>query len=230
MLKFSVAFASALGAASFAFADPGGVSGVSGPRVTRGDIAFETRTSVFNGDALDGDRAHRIQGAYAFTDFWRLNAIVRAAQPDGEDIEARSLGFENVFEFTPSAQWPVQFGLLAEYKIGLNDSADEVEFKLLMERRSGPMVARLNLNAGREVGAGASDEWEHVYAARAMWTASERWDFGGEAFGEPETGAHYIGPRAELSLGQVGLSAAYLLGYDDAAADGQFRLGLEFRP
>ncbi|MGE3928920.1 MAG: hypothetical protein AB7G05_02075 [Hyphomonadaceae bacterium] len=229
-MKHIWVLACALGAAGVAHADSGGVSGVSSPVVTPGDLRFEARTSAFNGDALDGERAHRVQGGYSFTDFWRLSAILRAAQPDGEDIEARSLGFENVFEFTPSAEWPVQVGLLAEYKLGLNDASDEVEFKLLMQRRQGPLTARLNLNASRDVGDDASDEWEHVYAARAMWEINDRWDLGGEAFGEPEAGAHYIGPRAEIGFGHVGFSAAYLVGYDDAEAEGQLRLGLEFRP
>lgn len=225
-----LALACAFAGANVAHAEPGGTSGVTSPIVTRGATKYEFRTVAWNGDALGGDWSHRAQASYSFTDWWRPTLVLRAAQPDGENAELRSIGIENVFFYTPSREWPVQVGGQVEYKWGVNGASDEVELKLLFERRDGPFNMRLNLNGSRDVGDGASDEWEHIYATRAMWRASEQWQFGGEAFGEPEAGAHYIGPRASLALGDVSLSLSYLAGFDDARAEGQFRFAVELTP
>lgn len=213
-----------------AYAEPGGTSGVSSPVVTQGAAKVEFRTTAWSGGALDGDWSHRASASYAFTDWWRPSLVLRASQPDGSGAELRSVGLENVFYYTPSSDWPVQIGAQGEYKFGVNGAEDEVEFKLLAERRDGPLNARLNLVGERAAGAGAADEWTHEYALRAMWRASQRLSLGVEAFGEPEAQAHYVGPRASFAIGDVSLSAAYLAGIDDAHADGQLRLALELTP
>lgn len=225
-----LAAACAIAVAGSASAEPGGTSGVTSPVVTQGASRVEFRTTAWRGEALDGDWAHRAQVSHAFTDWWRPTLVLRASQPDGENAELRSVGLENVFFYTPSRDWPVQVGAQAEYKLGLNGADDEVELKLLAERRDGPLSMRLNLNGSRDVGAGVSDEWEHIYAARAMWRVSEQWQVGVEGFGQPEAQAHYWGPRAGLTIGGATVSLAYLAGLDDAQADGQFRLALEITP
>ncbi len=226
----ALAVASAVTGATFAYAEPGGTSGVSGPSVSQGDFEIEFRTATFTGDALDGDWAHRAQVSYAFTDWWRPTLIVRASQPHNGSAEIRSVGIENVFDYTPSRDWPVHLGGQFEYKFGVNGADDGVVLKLLAERRRGPFSARLNLIGEHAVGAGASDEREHAYAARVAWRASDHIVLGVEGFGEPEARAHYLGPRVGLSFGGTTLSFAYLAGFEDAQANGQFRLGLEFEP
>lgn len=229
-MRFASIFAFAVLCAAPVQAEPGGTSGVTSPVVAEGAPKLEFRTAAWNGDALGGDWAHRAQAGYSLTDWWRSTLVLRASQPDGADAELRSIGLENVFFLTASRDWPVQVGGQFEYKFGVNSAANEVEVKALFERRDGPLNLKLNLNGSRDVGAGASDEWEHIYAARAMWRAGERWSFGAEAFGEPEAGAHYLGPRVSAMLGAVTLSGAYLAGFDDARAEGQFRLALEITP
>lgn len=221
-LAFSLAFVAS------AYAEPGGTSSVSGPGVTRGSTKIEFRTTSFIGDALDGDWSHRANAGYGFTDWWRLSVIARASQPDGEDAELRSIGFENVFEFTPSEHWPVRLGGQFEYKVGVNGRRDEVELKLLAERRDGPLTTRFNVVGQRQVGSGASDEWTHIYALRSMWRANDAWALGVEGYSEPEERAHYLGPRASFSFGDASISTDYLIGFDEAQADGQFRIALEF--
>lgn len=230
MKRFSAILAGLLAVSGAASADPGGTSGVTSPVVTQGAAKFEVRTSEFSGDALDGDRAHRAQASYSFTDWWRPTLVFRASHPDGGDAELRSVGLENVFFYTPSRDWPVQIGAQFEYKWGVNGADDQIEVKALFERRDGPLNMRLNLNGSRAVGDGVSGEWEYVYAARGMWRASERWQWGVEGFGEPEASAHYWGPRAALALGDVSLSLAYLAGFDEAQADGQLRFAVELTP
>lgn len=221
------ALACAWAAAGGAFAEPGGTSNVYGPSVERGESEVEYRGGAFNGGVLDGVVLHRVEAGYAFNDWWRPALVVQSADMPGASVEVTSVAAENVFDFTATRSWPVHFGGYAEYSFGQNGRDDAVEFKLLAERRSGPMTTRLNLTAERHVGDGASDEWEYGYAARAMWRANDLWALGLEGFGEPEARAHYWGPRASFRFGEASIAAGYLVAFDDAEAEGQFRLALE---
>lgn len=212
-----------------AHAEPGGTSGISSPAVTQGDIKLEWRSTAWDGEALDGDWSHRAQASYSFTDWWRAQLNARASQPDDGDFEWRSIGIENAFEFTATSDWPVQFGGQIEYKFGLDDVEDSLELKLLAERRVGAFSMRFNITVERDV-TGDSDEWEHIYSTRVMWRANDTWQFGVEGFSEPEENAHYFGPRAGVSLGDATLSVGYLAGIDEAQADAQVRIGLEWAP
>lgn len=215
-------------AATAAHAEPGAVSSVSGPSVTEGETQLEARVVAFDGGALDDRWQYRAEASHGFTDIWQATLILRATEPANEGAELTSIGIQNRFEFTATRDWPVQLGGQFEYKFGLHGADDEVEFKLLAERRMGDFNARLNLNAAREL----SDEadWAPNYAARVNWVASDALSFGVEAYGEPKIDAHYLGPRAAYKFGDATLSLGYLAGLDDANADGQFRLALEFVP
>jgi hypothetical protein len=211
-----------------AYAEPGGVSSVSGPTVHDGDTKIEVRTVAYDGGALDGAWAHRAQIGRSFTDWYQATLIARASQPDGDDPEVRSIGLENRIDFTGTRDWPVHLGVQGEYKFGLNGADDEIEFKLLAEHQSGPLSARLNLIAERAVEDGA--EWEHGYAARFMWRTTNAVSLGFEAYGEIDADAHAVGPRATFRIGEATLGLGYLVGLDEAGADQQFRVGIEWSP
>ena len=227
MKAMVVALACALASSGAAHGEPGGTSNVYGPGVERGESELEYRGAVVNGETLDGAVLHRAEAGYAFTAWWRPALVLQAADIPGASTELTSVAIENVFDFTATRSWPVHFGGYAEYSFGQNGRDDAVEFKLLAERRSGPLTARLNLIAERHVGDSARDEWEYGYAARAMWRANDRWALGVEGFGEPEAHANYWGPRASLSLGEASIALAYLAGFDEAEADGQIRIEVE---
>jgi hypothetical protein len=214
--------------AANAHAEPGGVSSVSGPTVRNGETKIELRTVAFDGGALDGAWAHRAQVGHSFTDWYQATLIARAAQPDGDGAELRSIGFENRIDFAGTRDWPVHFGAQLEYKFGLNGAEDEVELKVLAEHQNGPFSARLNLITERAMNDGA--EWETGYAARFMWRTSNTVSLGVEAFGEIDAEAHAIGPRATFRIGEATLGLGYLVGLDEAGADQQFRLGVEWSP
>jgi hypothetical protein len=215
-------------AANAAHAEPGGVSGVSGPSFTEGETRFELRTAYFDGGALDDSWNHRAIVSHGVTDWWRPALNFRASQPAGESAELTSIAIENVFDFTATREWPVHFGLLAEYKFGVHGADDVIDLKLLGEAQSGALTARFNLIASAQIHDGA--DWAPAYAARGMWRASREVSLGLEAYGEPDVNAHYVGPRATLRLADATLALGYLAGFDDARADGQVRLGLEFAP
>jgi hypothetical protein len=229
MKKCASLIALACAIASPAFAEPGGVSSVSGPTVHDGDTKVELRTAAYDGGALDGAWAHRAQIGHSFTDWYQATLIARASQADGDDPEVRSIGIENRVDFAGTRAWPVHFGAQVEYKFGLNGADDEVELKLLAEHTSGPLTARFNLITERATSDGA--DWENGYAARFMWRTSETISLGLEAYGEIDTDAHAVGPRATFRVGEgATLGLGYLVGLDEAGADGQFRLGVEWSP
>lgn len=218
----------ALTISGVAAAEPGGVSSVSGPTVRGGETRVEARTAAFDGGGLDGAWAHRAQVGHSFADWWQATLIARASQPDGGNAEVRSIGLENRIDFVGTRHWPIHLGAQGEYKWGQNGADDEIEFKLLAEHRNGRFSARLNLIAERSMAEGA--DWESGYAARLMWRSTDAVAFGLEAFGEVDADAHAIGPRATFRTGDVTLGVGYLAGLEDASADRQFRVGLEWSP
>lgn len=231
MSKTFGVFALACAVAGVAHAEPGGTSSVSGVSITEGQLKLEARTAVFNGGAIDGDWAHRVQAAYGVTDWWRTQLNVRAAQPDGENAELRNIGWENAVDFTATRDWPVRLGGQFEYRFGIDGVDDSVEFKLLAERRIENLSLRGNLIAGRAVGDDTSGEWSHSYATRAMYALNDTFQLGVEGFGELDTDAHAWGPRAGVTIGNAALSAGYFVDFgDDADADNQLRVTLEFTP
>jgi len=227
-MKRSAALALVCAFGTPAFAEPGGVSSVSGPTVRQGETSFELRTAAFDGGALGGAWAHRAQASHGFTEWYQGALILRASQPDGDSPELRSVGIENRIDLIPTRDWPVHFALQGEYKFGLNGADDEVEFKLLAQHESGPFTARLNLIADRAIEDDA--EWEHGYSAQGMWDVSEALALGFEAYGELDADAHAIGPRASFKFGEASLALTYLTGLDEADADGQFRVTLGWTP
>lgn len=211
-----------------AHAEPGGVSGVSSPAVVKGEMRVEARAAAFEGRALGGSWNHRAIVGYGVTDWWRPALNLRASQSASDGAELTSIALENVFDFTPTREWPVHLGFLAEYKAGVHYTNDAIDLKLLAEARAGAFTARVNLIAAGQVDDGVA--WAPAYAVRGMWSVSEGVALGLEAFGEPDVDAHYVGPRATLRVGGATLAMSYLAGLESAHADGQFRIGIEFTP
>jgi hypothetical protein len=222
ILALACAFATNAGA------EPGGTSSVSGPTVTDGETSFEARAAAFDGGALDGNWAYRIQAEHGFTDTFQAALILRGSQPDDESAELDSAALEGRYEFQATEHWPVHLGVQGQYKFGMHDRDDEIEFKLLAEHDGGNWDARLNLIAERALVDDA--DWESGYAARVLWDLSEAAGLGVEAYGELDAGAHAIGPRLTYEIGDVELGFSYLAGLGEAEADQQFRFGIEWAP
>lgn len=215
----------ALAACGAACAEPGGVSGVSGASVTAGRTSVEARTAAFAGDEMDGDWVHRLQANHGFTDWWRLGAIVRASQPEDGDFEATAFGVESLFDIVQTRDWPVHLGAQFEYRFGMNGRDDETHLKLIAESQSGPVNLRLNMILVRDNNDG--EDREPAFSVRATWGASDDLGLALEAFAEPDDNKAYVGPRVTWRFGEATLALGYLAGLEDAAADHQFRLGLE---
>jgi hypothetical protein len=223
-----------------AWAEPGLAAEVYGPGVSEGETELELRSGILNGGAADGEWQTKVEVSHAFTDWWRTG-VVAEWEYEGASAAFTAISIENVFDFTGTRDWPVHLGGYLEYE-SKQDGADEIELKLLMQRTRGAVDLRLNLIGERHVGAGASNDWEFGYATQAGYSLNDDFEVGVQGFGDVGTDgefgnlggqAHYWGPFAQFEIGHVGrgeveLQLGYLAGIGEAAADGQFRLKLEY--
>ena len=229
-------------ASGAAHAEPGLANEVYGAAVQRGKTEIEGRAGVLTGGGAGGEGAFIGEVAYGVTDWWRPTALFEVTRGAGGDGKLDSVALENVFDITPTRGWPVHFGAYAEYEINAQDGPDKIELKLLAEHVSGPLRLRLNLIGDRHVGAGASNDWEYGYAAQGVWTLTDDIGLGVEGFGDAGTDsvfgnlgdhAQYWGPIAQFEAvetrnGDLEVQLGYLFGSGAAAADGQFRVRLEW--
>ena len=234
-----------LAAASAAFlpcpaqADPGPASEVYSPTVTRGLTELELRSGFLRGGAADGDWQVKAEASHGVTDWWRP-ALVAEWENEAGDVNFTAFAVESVFDFTATRDWPVHFGAYVEYEWA-RGGPDELEFKLLMEHRHGPVDLRLNLIGTRLLGSAPDDNWEFGYAAEASYAFNDDFALGVQGFGDAGTDdnfglddqAQYWGPFAQIEAGhfnngELELQLGYLAGFGQAEADGIFRVKLEY--
>lgn len=223
-----------------AFAEPGRAAEIYSPSVERGETELELRGGMLTGGDADGDWQVKAEFSHAFTGWWRPG-VVAEWEREGDSTDFTAIAVENVFDFMATREWPVHFGGYFEYEVP-QDGPDHVELKLLAEHASGPMTLTLNLIGEREVGSGASDEWEFGYAAEAAFALNDDLALGVQGFGDAGTDddfgdfgdqAQYWGPFTQFEAGHLGdgeveVQLGYLAGFGEAEADGQVRLKLEY--
>jgi len=222
-------------------AEPGLAAEVYGPSVHRGESEIAFRGGALDGGDADDDWQTKLEIGHAFTDWWRPS-IVGEWEHEGDETDFTALAIENVFDFKATADWPVHLGAYVEYEFNTQDGPDGLELKLLMQRERGPFALTANIIAEREIGSGASDEWEFGYAAEAAYAFNQDFALGVQGFGDVGTSdefgdlgdhAHYWGPFAQFELGHINdgeieLELGYLVGSGESEADGQFRVKLEY--
>jgi len=223
-------------------AEPGVAGEVYGPSVHQGETELEARFGYLTGGEADGEWAFIGEAAYGVTDWWRPAILFEAEREPGDDAEIEAIAFENVFDLVPTREWPVHFGLYAEYEANLHSGPDKAEFKLIAEHEEGSLRTRVNLITERELGDDASDDWEFGYAAQVLYETEHDFALGLEAygdvgdsddFGDLSDHSHYVGPVLEFAPfesddGEMEVMVGYLFGVGDAEADGLFKLTIEW--
>jgi len=222
-------------AATPASADPGFGEEVYGATMEAGESEAEARWGRVAGGAGDVEDGVKLEAAHNFNDRLRAEVAVEFEREAGGSRKAEALSAEAIYRLVRVGG--IDAAVYGEYEIGL-DGADEVETKLLLQRRAGPWDVRLNLIAEKELKHGAPVELG--YAASADVAAIGDLRLGFEAFGELGTARrflpraeHFVGPAAKLEIEGLGpeleLRAGYLFALGEAkdASDGQLRIGLE---
>lgn len=199
---------------------------VTSPYVTKGKAAVEWR----GGYEMDDDEKEvfktRNQFSYGFTDFYDLKVSVDTSHDD-EDDEFSDVDFENKFQILPKGEYYIDLGLRLDYTHALNGGNDGIGTKILLAKQTGELSHTLNLEAGRDIGDVADDEWGYGMAYGASYPLTETLALGGEwysDFGDFEDDYseqdHRVGPVLYGTvLGAIKYQAGVLAGVSKSAPD-----------
>lgn len=221
-----------------AHAAPGLAGEVYGATVEEGELELEARYGTLAGGPEDGEDKLVLEAAYGISDKLRIGIFGELEKEPGEVRKFEAVAIEAIYELGSAGA--VDFALYGEYEIKF-DGADELELKLLMQHRSGPLDVRFNLIAEKELESG--HPLELGYAASVDVETIGEVRFGVQAFGELGSledflprAEHFFGPVAKFEIEGIGPEIEFELGYLFALGsakdetDGQFRLlvGIEF--
>ena len=228
-----------LALAAPAHAAPGLGDEVYGATYQQGTSEFEARYGAQNGGADSGEDALKLEAAHVPLKNLRVAAQVEIEREAGGRRHVAEASVEAVYTLGRAAG--IDFAAYAEYAKGFRGNPDALEAKLILERRAGPLDARLNIIAARPLAHG--ERTEFAYAASADMQVAGEFRAGVAAFGDLGT-VHRFAPRAEHFLGPVvkgeleafgpelEIEAGYLFALAQARDNtrGQFRLivSLEF--
>jgi hypothetical protein len=223
-----------------AFAAPGVGEKVYGATVEPGVTEFEARYGRLTGGPADGEDGVVLEVAHGFSKHF-YGAVV--AEFEREPGYARKLGAVAVEGIVPITRWDalkLDVALYGEYEVVI-DGPDKLEFKTLLQHRSGPLDARLNLKFAKQLG--TSNPVTVGYAASVDWALRHEIKFGLAAFGNlsavkayaPHT-AHFIGPVGKFEIehlpgdSELTIETGYLVALGAARDEtkGQIRLLLEW--
>lgn len=222
-----------------AYATPGLDTVVYGATVEAGKSELEMRYGRLTGGAADGEDALVMEASHTFTPRFYGAALATFGREPASRRRLETIAVEGIYTLGRIKGLDVDTAVYVEGEHRLH-GPDNLETKLLLERRKGPFDIRLNLIAEREFVSGAPVEFG--YAASADYEIADDISLGAEAFGDLGTShglttrsEHFIGPAAKIELdhagpGELELRAGYLFAVDRARDDakGQLRFGLEY--
>lgn len=231
---FGLILLAAVGVASHAAAQPGVISGVDEATVERGVLEAELNSAVLSGGPEGGLSATEIELEYGFTDRLAVALLTEVGRESGGPLRNQAWAVEATWH-AATLPGDIEFGVLGEYLVE-RDGTSVAEGKLLFERTSGPMDARLNLVVERELS--RARETAFGYAASVDWEVAPQLRLGVQAFGAlgDQDGfggrrEHFLGPVAQYAFtgppggNEIEVSGGYLfpLGEARQVSDGQLR-------
>src|SRR6185437_13416100 len=131
-------------AATPAWADPGFAEEVYGATIEPGETEAEAQWGRLTGGADDGEDGLKLEVAHNFNDRLRTAVAVEFEREPGARRKVEALSAEAIYRL--GRVGGIDAAVYGEYEVGL-DGADEIETKLLLQRRTGPWDLRLNLIA-----------------------------------------------------------------------------------
>lgn len=239
MLRFAVlsAFtcASALTISSPAQAAPGLGQEVYGATVEEGEVELESRYDRLTGGPSAGEDVLKLEAAYSVSDRLRIGVTTHLAREPGLNRKVEEVGFEAIYHL--GRVGGIDVALYGEYAVAI-DGTDDVETKLLLERKQGPLDIRFNLIATKPLDSHRLAEFSYAASADVKTLGEVR--LGIQAFGDLGTvrhlvprAEHFVGPVAKFEIEglgpEVGLELGYLfaLGAARDETSGQVRIALE---
>jgi hypothetical protein len=200
------------------------------PAVEAGEQEFELRGGYQDGSEEDDLQQYVMDYGYGVSARWFTELAGEYEKLPGEGGEFEALEWENIFLLTEPGQHWLDVGLFAEYEYSLEGGPDEIVVGPLLQKEFGRLQANFNPLVEREVGDGAEDEFEFLYALQLKWRLNPRFEPGLQAFGEENS--NRIGPALFGRLPGLGrefkYDAAVLFGTGSAAADLTVRFQFEY--
>ncbi|MGE5562169.1 MAG: hypothetical protein ACM3ZV_02545 [Bacillota bacterium] len=197
---------------------------VYGATLEPGTTELELRYGRLVGEEADGEDGLLLEVAHHFSSRFYGSVLLETERDPGGDRRLSGIGLEGIVALGKVAG--VDTALYGEYGINRH-GADDVETKLLLEKRAGEFDARLNLIAERELERGAPIEFG--YAASADTEVAGELRLGAMAVGELGTtrrltthGEHFAGPNAKFEIehlpgnGELAFEAGYLFAIGEA--------------
>lgn len=224
---------------SAAYAAPGLDEVVYGATVEPGKSEIEARYGRLTGGVADGDDAFVLEAAHGFSSRFYGAALAIFEREPGSRRRLEALAVEGIFTLGRIKGLGVDAAVYGEVEHNIH-GPDNLETKLLLEKRKGSFDSRLNLIAERAITSGAPIEFR--YAASTDYEVADDISVGAEAFGDLGTShkittrsEHFIGPAVKVGLdhagpGELELRAGYLFATGRARDEtkGQLRFGLEY--
>ena len=224
---------------SIAYAAPGLDDVVYGATVEPGKSEIEMRYGRLTGGRADGEDAFVLEAAHGISSRFYGAALATFEREPDRSRRLETIAVEGIYTLGRIKGLDVDTAVYGEVEHGIH-GPDNLETKLLLERRKGPFDSRLNLIAERALTSGAPVEFS--YGASADYDIADDISLGAEAFGDLCTShkittrsEHFVGPAVKVGLdhagpGEVELRAGYLFAVDRARDEskGQLRFGLEY--
>lgn len=200
------------------------------PAVEAGEHEFELRGGYQNGAGEDDLQQYVMDYGYGVSARWFTELAGEYEKMPGEGGEFEAIEWENIFVLTEPGQHWLDVGFFAEYEYSIEGGPDEIAVGPLLQKEYGALQANFNPFVERQIGDGAEDEFEWVYALQLKWRLNPRFEPGLQAFGEEDS--HRIGPAMfgqwRTSQHTVKYDAAVLFGTGSAAADLTVRFQFEY--
>jgi hypothetical protein len=143
-----------------------------------------------------GGSAAELSVAHGINEWWKAELYVAEYQQSpGSGRRLQGYEFENTFQLTPPGKYWADLGLLASYEYNrIPGTRDALEFGPLLEKTAGRFAHIVNLVWEKEVGAGASRNYEFRYSYSGTYAVSQTFRPGLEAYGRPADHAYQAGP------------------------------------
>ncbi len=241
-----LAAASILLLGTAAHAAPGLDSKVYGATIESGVTEIETRYARLTGKSDNGASALVLEAAHGFSDrFYGALLTTLSKDPDqlaGGTTKVDGLGVEGIYRIGRIPGVDVDIAVYGEYDAAFRNEPHNLEFKALLEKRTGKFDTRVNLVAERLLRGSAPVVFS--YGASADYAViGDEVRLGVQAFGDlgdtdrfAGRQQHFIGPVGKFEIehtplgGELGIEAGYLFAAGAArdSARGQARLLLEW--
>ena len=226
-----------------AFVHAGPNAYVYTPIVEEGEKEIDFKWGIEKHRDGGSGTATSIGFGWGATAWWFTELYGKWHRPVGERTSFDAWEWENKFQLTPTGKYPVDVGFLLEIERPKDRSEGyELTYGPLFQSEWGAVQGNFNLLWERHVRATAAFETELKYQAQLKSRASERVEWGAQAFGElgrwnhwsaSSQQEHQVGPAlfGKVKVGHhqaIKYNAAFLFGLTDASPRRALRVQAEY--